>query len=330
MSDKKHVVTPENCGKNGKITTAGKGGQITYLRYWCGDKVNCKKCRYIFNRTEGRLTAIEQAISDGAFVYVVNPADWKTVRTAADRSGNNKDYIKFIHQGVIYFITHAPAHAKSRVINPANVNFDKILAEVTDKTYFKGKYDRYIYAENKNRRDRRKKDTFYYTYFPILRNRSTKKIVSPDNLPPVYLAHMCINSKFGTITSENVQEFMIWRAEAVASIALLNDARLELYAFYEEKKKEVKADLDAGQAVTNRRIPESFLDGPELDSAQASLIDAITFGEHPPLYKLKDYPIVRGKWNAGEDIETTFEQKLDTFEDYGLEIDDLVFGEVIQ
>ncbi len=320
MSDKKFVVTPENCGKKGKITTTGRGCQITHVIYRCGDRINCGVCRYIFTETEGRLPAIEQAIADGASVYAVSQEDWKTVRQAADRSGQNGDYIKFTHQDTIYFITHAPEHPKSRVLEPALINFSVLLAESTGNTYFRGKYDRYNYTEM-SRRDRREKDFVYNTYFPIFKHKRTGNLIPPEKIAPIYLAHMFINPKFGVITSDNVQDFMIWRAEVMASVVLLNDANMSLFAFYVEEKKEIKEDLDAGQAVTNRRIPESFPDGPEIDSAQTNLIMAITFGEHPPLYKLKDFPVVKGNWNTEDGAETVFEQRMDDFEDYGINLD---------
>lgn len=304
-----------NCKKIG-MWDVGDGGQNELTTWRCKDRVNCNSCGFIYTKTSGRLDTVEQAIADGAFVYTLPKNKWNSARTVATRQGMDS-YIKLNDKygENCFVITDFVIKHKNVVIveDVSILNFYEIIRFSVGSNQFKGKY---ALTPKDNDGDNLEMDSEYKVYFPIFAYRDTNKIVSPTMMSDAIMSRMYINPKFGKITSDNVHDFMVWRAEVVASIVALDKPELKLVGFYERVKPENKARLDAGEAITNRVVESKEVSGPPIRNAVQKFIDEIQFDDVPTLFKLSDFPIVTGSWDYNDGV-MSIDQDRELMDAYG-------------
>jgi len=291
MKDKKKNKRKAGCKKSGEWTQGGAGYQPELILYRCKDRVNCDVCGYIYVEVSGRLATVENAINDGAKVYCVPNSEWNKVRRYETKRGLDT-YIKISKDGTSYIVAKDLSHDAATEIDPEIIDFSTLIRYSQGSNQFKGEYAI-------NRTEKKVLDFEFSTYFPLFADRWTENVISPDVLAPSYLAGMYKNPLMGLITSENIQEYMIWRAEVLASTIALDNPNWKAIGFYKETHKTNKAEIDTGEAVTYRDTANSKLHGPGISDATAALIDAIQHGEKPPLFKIdieRETNVVTGSW----------------------------------
>lgn len=275
--------------KKGRFSSSGVGFQPGVVNWRCKDRINCDYCGNHFVIKQGKLEAVEKAIYSGAHVYVVSPEDWDRVKKYAARNKLDGSYIRISYSGLIYVLIPFLDHEAARQIDYP-LDFYKIIRNSDGRISFIGDY-----SISKEKKARQKKDFKFVSYLPIFADRTTEEIIAPTKLPKSIQSRVYINPIFGIITSKNVVDYMKWRAEAIASIVSLEKPEYKIVGFYEEDHWTNKDALDAGEVITNR-VVESKLYGPEIKDDVIRMIDAIQFGDTPPLFNIDNYSIIKGPW----------------------------------